>query len=165
VVTCSSQVAKDDAISAARLSGRSARERARAEAVGETALAAILVRMDAEGPDPDRRAFAAALDDLEGALDRAAATQARIRERMGMLREQLDAGRPVHDIVSVEQPPPIVRLLTEATETIHSAGTRVRRTLARVLYREGLTMEEIARMFGVSRQRVSILLRGPSGAR
>jgi transcriptional regulator with XRE-family HTH domain len=34
-----------------------------------------------------------------------------------------------------------------------------------VLYREGLTMEEIARMFGVSRQRVSILLRGPSGAR
>jgi predicted transcriptional regulator len=35
----------------------------------------------------------------------------------------------------------------------------VRRTEARTLHREGLTMDQIAQLFGVTRQRVSALLR------
>jgi predicted transcriptional regulator len=53
----------------------------------------------------------------------------------------------------------IVQLLTESAETLHEHGSRVRRTEARALHREGLTMDQIARLFGVTRQRVSALLR------
>jgi predicted transcriptional regulator len=54
-----------------------------------------------------------------------------------------------------------VQLLTENARLLHAYGHRVRRTEARALHREGLTMDEIARLFGVSRQRVSALLRDP----
>jgi predicted transcriptional regulator len=53
-----------------------------------------------------------------------------------------------------------VELLTESTESLHTFGSRVRRSEARVLHTEGMPMERIARLFGVTRQRVSTLLRG-----
>ncbi|MGE5617576.1 MAG: hypothetical protein ACM3UX_01415, partial [Candidatus Woesearchaeota archaeon] len=68
-------------------------------------------------------------------------------------------GQPLRDIVPNEESPLIVQLLTESTNLLHSYGNRVRRTEARALHREGMTMDEIARLFGVTRQRVSALLR------
>ena len=103
--------------------------------------------------------FLQALDDLDGALERNVEMTARMRERIGYLRAQLAAGRSLPDIVSTEQPPLLVQLLTDSAHLLHTYGTRVRRTEARALHRESVTMEEIARLFGVSRQRVSALLR------
>jgi transcriptional regulator with XRE-family HTH domain len=53
----------------------------------------------------------------------------------------------------------IVQLLTENANLLLSYGTRVRHTEALALHREGMAMEQIARLFGVTRQRISGLLR------
>ena len=60
----------------------------------------------------------------------------------------------------------IVRLLTESSAALDTAGANVRRAEAEALYAEGLTMEQIAENFGVTRQRVSALLnKGPKSQR
>lgn len=109
--------------------------------------------------------FLEALDDLERALEGTVNMAQRMSTRIGYLREQCAQGRPLPEIVMAEEPPLVVQLLTESANILHTYGTRVRRTEARALHREGVTMETIARLFGVSRQRVSALLRdGPSDA-
>jgi DNA-directed RNA polymerase sigma subunit (sigma70/sigma32) len=83
----------------------------------------------------------------------------RMKQRIQHIRQVRSDGRPLRDIVPNEEAPLIVQLLTETTNLLHSYGNRVRRTEARALHREGMTMDEIAKLFGVTRQRVSALLR------
>jgi len=104
-------------------------------------------------------AFMEAVEDLDRALDESIEMVARMRERISELRRAHAEGRPLRDVVPVERRPLLVQLLTELTNLLHSYGNRVRRTEARALHREGMTMEEIAEQFGVTRQRVSALLR------
>ncbi|MDR0345980.1 MAG: hypothetical protein LBI49_23285 [Nocardiopsaceae bacterium] len=49
--------------------------------------------------------------------------------------------------------------ISDALRELTLHGQRFRRAEARALYAEGLTMAELATVFGVSRQRVSMLLR------
>ena len=49
--------------------------------------------------------------------------------------------------------------ISKAIRTLARDGNRFRRMEARALYAEGLTMAQLATVFGVSRQRVSTLLR------
>jgi DNA-binding transcriptional regulator GbsR (MarR family) len=100
-----------------------------------------------------------ALADLEGALDESKEMTERMKERIREIRRVYAEGRPLPEIVANEQAPLIVQLLTQSTNLLHSYGNRVRRTEARALHREGMTMDEIAKLFGVTRQRVSALLR------
>ena len=100
-----------------------------------------------------------ALDDLDHALDRNADMIMRMKERIASLRQAQADGLPLRDYVPNEQTPLLVQLLTESTNLLHSYGNRVRRTEARALHGEGMTMDEIAKLFGVTRQRVSALLR------
>ena len=58
-----------------------------------------------------------------------------------------------------ETSPLIVRLLTESDQALGACGARVRRAEALLLHEEGMTMDRIAEKFGVTRQRVSGLLR------
>jgi ribosomal protein L16 Arg81 hydroxylase len=101
-------------------------------------------------------AFLRAVEELDDALDDSLDMTHRMKER---IRESMASGRPLRDIVPREHRPLLVQLLTENANLLHSYGTRVRRSEARALHREGMTMDEIARQFGVSRQRVSALLR------
>ena len=105
--------------------------------------------------------FMEALDELDRALNQSIDLAHRMKQRIGELQRAGSAGRPLRTIVPEEQPPALVQLLTESTNLLHSYGHRVRRTEARALYREGMTMDEIAKLFGVTRQRVSALLREP----
>ena len=107
------------------------------------------------GDDP----FDQALRDLERALDANARRIAQIKRRMAEIRRQRSAGRSYREIVEATKGDLSVRLITEATQTLDEVGARVRRTEAHTLYGEGMTMEEIAKKFGVTRQRVSALLR------
>jgi DNA-binding transcriptional regulator LsrR (DeoR family) len=50
-------------------------------------------------------------------------------------------------------------LLTESSKALDTSGSNVRRAEAQALHAEGMTMEQIAERFGVTRQRVSALLR------
>jgi len=105
-------------------------------------------------------AFMEALDGLDGALDESLEMTQRMKRRIEELRSATAEGRPLREIVPAEETPVLVQLLTESTNLLHAYGNRVRRTEARALHDEGMTMEEIAKLFGVTRQRVSALLRG-----
>jgi len=58
-----------------------------------------------------------------------------------------------------EDSPLIAELLTETIARFEAAGTRFRQAEARALHQEGMTMEAIADLFGLTRQRISALLR------
>jgi hypothetical protein len=107
----------------------------------------------------ERAAFLAAIRALDAGLDENIARARRMKERITELEDAHAAGRPLKDVVPDEEPPLIVQMLTESARTLQSCGSLVRRTEALALYREGLTMDQIARLFGVTRQRVSALLR------
>ena len=99
-----------------------------------------------------------ALDDLGAAADANDERSAHIRSAIQHIREQLDAGESLSGIVAEERRPLIVELVTESIDTLNEAGSALRRAEAAALRDEGLTIERIAGLFGVSRQRVSALL-------
>jgi|SRR3954451_10497200 len=103
--------------------------------------------------------FDRALGDLEQTLKANGQRMTQIKRRIGEIRRQRSAGRSYREIVEATQGDLSVRLITEATQALDEVGARVRRAEAVALYREGMTMEEIAQKFGVTRQRVSALLR------
>lgn len=82
-----------------------------------------------------------------------------INKRIAQIRRLRSKGASYTEIVSREDGPLIVQLLTESSTSLDTCGANVRRAEARALYLEGLTMEQIAERFGVTRQRVSTLLR------
>jgi hypothetical protein len=103
--------------------------------------------------------FARALVDLNRALDMNLERIALIKRRIEEIQHQRAAGRPYSEIVESTKTPLTVQLLTEARQSLDTFGARVRRTEALALHTEGMTMEAIAERFGVTRQRVSALLR------
>ncbi len=107
----------------------------------------------------DTEAFLSALRQLDEALDENIDRAQRMKRRIVELENACLSGRPIKEIIPEEKTPLIVQLLTESADALHEHGSRVRRTEARALHREGMTMDQIARLFGVSRQRVSALLR------
>jgi AraC-like DNA-binding protein len=107
--------------------------------------------------------FLRALRDLERGLDQVEDAVKEMRQRIAFLESSAGAGHDLRDSVPMEHSPLLVQLLTQTTELLQSYGNRVRTTEAQALYSEGLTMDEIAQLFGVSRQRVSTLLRNKSG--
>jgi hypothetical protein len=100
-----------------------------------------------------------ALDELEVALARNDERAALMRARAEVLRERRARGDSWRAIVEEEAPPLVVQLVTSSAEALHDAGGRLRRAEARALHADGLSMDAIARHFGVTRQRISALLR------
>ena len=82
-----------------------------------------------------------------------------IKKRIAQLRRLRANGVSYGDIVSGRDGPLLVQMLSEVSAVLDTSGANVRRAEAQALYAEGLTMEQIAEHFGVSRQRVSALLR------
>jgi hypothetical protein len=104
-------------------------------------------------------AFLEALTALESTLADNEQRTTLIRRRIAQLRRLRSQGAPYAEIVSTSDGPLIVQLLTESSAALDISGASVRRAEARALYAEGLTMDQIAERFGVTRQRVSALLR------
>ena len=109
--------------------------------------------------------FLRALTALEEVLDQHLKRAGLIRKRIGAIRRQRSGGASYTEIVSSKDSPLIVQLLTESSIALDTCGADVRRAEARALYEEGLTMEQIAERFGVTRQRVSTLLRQAQAAK
>jgi DNA-directed RNA polymerase sigma subunit (sigma70/sigma32) len=103
--------------------------------------------------------FLEALTALEGVLADNGRRARLIKKRIAQLRRLRSRGAPYAEIVSGKKEPLIVQLLTESSTALDTCGANVRRAEAHALYAEGLTMEQIAERFGVTRQRVSALLR------
>jgi hypothetical protein len=82
-----------------------------------------------------------------------------IKRRIAQLRRMRSRGASYAEMVSISEGPLIVQLLTESSKALDTSGAHVRRVEAQALYDEGMTMEQIAERFGVTRQRVSTLLK------
>jgi DNA-directed RNA polymerase specialized sigma24 family protein len=100
-----------------------------------------------------------ALMDLDRILDVNVEHLALIKRRIAEIQRQHSEGLSYTEIVEAAPPPLLVQLVTESKQMLDGFGARVRRAEALVLHQEGMTMEEIAERFGVTRQRVSALLR------
>lgn len=102
----------------------------------------------------------AAIDDLDACLSDLIVRAELIRRRLGDLRDQRRSGNRWDLIVRNEPRPRVVELLATTITELHETSGRLRRAQAVALRNDGLTMYEIAALFGVTRQRVSELLRG-----
>jgi|SRR5215470_10664547 len=69
-------------------------------------------------------------------------------------------GLPYARTVALNRRLAMMEEISQAVRAVVRDGNRFRRMEARALYAEGLTMAQLATVFGVSRQRVSALLRG-----
>ena len=100
-----------------------------------------------------------ALTDLVAELDRCAAELDHARKRAGTLLRERAAGRPWLEIVTEESRPLVVESVSTVLSTLATAGHAWRREQASALQREHVSINRIAALFGVTRQRISALLR------
>jgi hypothetical protein len=104
-------------------------------------------------------AFLNALTTLEDVLADNGRRASLIKKRIAQLRRLRSRGASYTELVSSDDGPLIVQLLTESSTALDTTGANVRRAEAQALHAEGMTMQQIADRFGVTRQRVSMLLR------
>jgi hypothetical protein len=93
-----------------------------------------------------------ALDALVAAIEENSERNRRVLERAEFLRTQRASGKSWSELVSEESRPLIVEMIGD------------RRAEAKALHDGGLTMDRIAELFGVTRQRVSALLKATRGS-
>lgn len=79
-----------------------------------------------------------------------------------MLLRERRAGRTWTEIVTRESRPLVVERISTVLATLARAGHTWRREQAAALQREHVSINRIAAMFGVTRQRISALLTEPS---
>jgi hypothetical protein len=112
-------------------------------------------RSSGSQPDAAEEALLHLLEELTVAEQRLDAARTRAEDLLRTRR----TGISWSDIVVGEAPPLIVELLSQVQQDLGTAGSSWRREEAAALHAEGMTMERIAELFGVTRQRVSALLR------
>ena len=100
-----------------------------------------------------------ALDHVDVAIAHNVERGIEIRARVRQLRSGLVAGKSVHELTTAESSPRAVEMLTANSAELDTAGASFRAHLAQALRDDGLTIEAIADLFGVTRQRISALLR------
>lgn len=100
-----------------------------------------------------------ALVDIEAGAAENVARSIEIQSRVRYLRERLEAGEDLVELVRSEEPPRVVELLSSNMATLDTVGAELRAAQALALRAEGLTIESIAELFGVTRQRISALLK------
>jgi DNA-binding CsgD family transcriptional regulator len=101
----------------------------------------------------------AALDALCRALEQNTERNDRAIERAAAIHRMRADGMSYREIVAAEKAPLIVELTRQNLNNLVEAGSRLRRAEAAALHAEGMTMDEIAALFGVTRQRISALLK------
>jgi predicted XRE-type DNA-binding protein len=82
-----------------------------------------------------------------------------VMERVEAIRERRRTGIPYSQMQIESTTPRIIDTVSRNQERLGTAAAALRRTLAHVLAEEGMSHADIARAFGVSRQRVGMLLR------
>ena len=100
-----------------------------------------------------------ALEELIAELDVVVRELQGAKRRALELQEQRRDGLSWYSIVRAEERPLIVEQITTAMSALATVGGRWRRTQAQALHDEALSINRIAELYGVTRQRVSALLR------
>ncbi len=102
-----------------------------------------------------------ALDELVRAAQEMRDATAAVISRAAVIRDCRQHGLPYREIVHREDRPLIAELLTNSIRRYQAAGTHFRYAEARALHAEGLTMEQIGQLFGLTRQRIAAIFRRP----
>jgi len=113
----------------------------------------------AEGGDPTLHA----LEALSAALSEMGRDQQLLERRLRALHRERSAGRPWREILADEEPPGTMQIVSRMLACLAKASGTLRKDLVDALRREGVSIPAIAKLFGVTHQRVSNLLRRPSG--
>lgn len=100
-----------------------------------------------------------ALSDIERAAADNVERSLEIQRRVHWFHQQIDDGVPIGSVVASEHEPRMVELISANMATLENVGSGFRASLAMALRDDGLTIEAIATLFGVTRQRISALLR------
>ncbi|MDQ1745810.1 MAG: hypothetical protein QOD07_73 [Frankiaceae bacterium] len=104
----------------------------------------------------------AVLDALDGILSAARdniVSWVGVMERVEAIREQRRQGIAYTQMQIDGTTPPIIDTVARNQERLGAAAAALRRAVAHALVEEGMSHADIARVFGVSRQRVGMLLR------
>jgi hypothetical protein len=101
----------------------------------------------------------AALDNVREALTLNVEVTTEALAKIEWILGRRGTGESWSAIVPTEDKPLVVEMLSANLERLSAAGSRLRRAQAKALHDEGMTMEQIAVCFGVTRQRVSALLK------
>jgi hypothetical protein len=111
-------------------------------------------------PDPGASddPAAQALEELIRGIDSSIAQLQRARSRARQLLAHREAGRTWLDIVAAEKRPLVVERVSAVLATLADTGGAWRREEAAALRRERVSINRIAALFGVTRQRISALL-------
>lgn len=104
---------------------------------------------------------AAALLHLAQVLGETAQRLEDLTGRAIALSQNCAGDAPLSSVMAAEERPLIVTQVTQILDRLADAGAAVRRAEARQLRAEGLTQEQIAVLFGVTRQRAAALLAPP----
>ncbi len=100
-----------------------------------------------------------ALGELEEAAAGNVERSRLLQERAGRLKQHLEAGDDLVALVESEDSPRMAELLSANLSVLETAGAEFRAAEAHALRAAGLTIERIAGLFGVTRQRISALLK------
>ena len=103
-----------------------------------------------------------ALDGLIETLEDIGQEHRLLIERLTRLREAQGNGNSWHEILSEEEAPGSMQAVSQMLGNLSRASGKLRKELVEELRREGVSIPAIARMFGVTHQRVSNLLRRSS---
>lgn len=99
-----------------------------------------------------------AADNLAQALRETVSDAMLALERLDHFRQQRRRGMEYHEMVANQPARSVVEMLSDCQDRLAAAGARFRRETVRMLSAEGISQADIARRFGVTRQRVAALL-------
>ena len=114
--------------------------------------------MSAPAPTGDDTAVRA-LEQLIRCIDESADELHRARVRAEQLLADRRAGKPWLELVTEEARPLVVESVSTVLASLAGAGHTWRREEAAALQREQVSINRIAALFGVTRQRISALLK------
>jgi predicted XRE-type DNA-binding protein len=83
-----------------------------------------------------------------------------VMERIEQIRSSRREGVRYRDMELDEGSRPVIATVSDNQERLSAVAAQFRRALAEQLHAEGMSSADIARAFGVSRQRISNLLKG-----
>lgn len=105
---------------------------------------------------------ATALDALSDAIERNTGDERMLQGRLAGLRRERASGTGITTALQEEPSPGTMELLGRILSRLMEASGNARRALARSMRAEGTSIPAIARVFGVTHQRVSNILSRPN---
>jgi endonuclease YncB( thermonuclease family) len=110
------------------------------------------------GPVAHDQPTVGALNQIAEAADETARDQQRVSRRARSMSRQRLLGWSWSKILERERQPGLLVLMDRSARRLHEVTGRFRTTLAQALVGEGFSTRQIAKIFGVTHQRISAML-------